>query len=110
MQIQAGNPDKAFALYAARPKEPYQELSVPEAFKKGLPSGPFILVMLKMFREQSVGPRLFIDNILENKRISPGFDDGFKAQQVIDASFKSHLTGCWVEIPDSHLSKPREGI
>jgi predicted dehydrogenase len=99
MQIQAGNPDKAFKLLSARPNENYQEISVPESFNKGLPSGPFIPVMLEMFATQSVGPRLFIDSILENKPISPGFYDGFKAQQIIDAAFMSHQTGCWVEIP-----------
>jgi predicted dehydrogenase len=103
MQIQAGNPDKAFALYGARPNETYQELPVPESFKKGLPSGPFVPVMLEMFRTQSVGPRLFIDGILENKPVAPSFYDGFKAQQVIEAAFQSHKTGWWVEIPESSL-------
>lgn len=49
--------------------------------------------------KQSVGPRLFIDSILDDKPIEPGLYEGYKVQQVIDAALESHETGQRVTIP-----------
>jgi hypothetical protein len=45
-----------------------------------------------------VGPRLFVDAILNDYLPTPNFYDGFKVQQVMDAAIKSHATGCWVDV------------
>lgn len=56
---------------------------------------------LDIYTKLSIGDRLFIDSILEDKPIQPSFYDGFKAQEVIDAALKSHETGQWVTLPDA---------
>jgi len=53
------------------------------------------------FTKNSVGTRLFIDAILEDRPVEPNFYDGFKAQQVIDAALASHEGGCAVKIDNS---------
>jgi predicted dehydrogenase len=54
--------------------------------------------MLAPFHNQSIGPRLFIDAIVENRAVSPSFYEGLKAQEVIDAAFEAHRRGCWVTL------------
>jgi predicted dehydrogenase len=53
--------------------------------------------LFRVFTEQSASTRLFVDSILADRPITPSFRDGMKAQAVIDAAFKSDLTGCWVD-------------
>ena len=48
---------------------------------------------LAVFRTQSVGPRLFIDAILEDRTIEPSFHDGHQMQRVVEAAMESQLTG-----------------
>lgn len=50
------------------------------------------------FNKNSAGGRAFIDAILEDRPFAPGFYDGWKAQQVIDAALESDRTGCWVPV------------
>jgi predicted dehydrogenase len=50
------------------------------------------------FTNQSVGDRLFIDGITKGKPVEPTFYDGWKAQQVIDATLASHDEGRWITI------------
>jgi predicted dehydrogenase len=50
------------------------------------------------FKNQSVGYRLFIDGITKGKPVEPTFYDGWKAQQVIDATFASHGQGRWITL------------
>jgi len=54
--------------------------------------------MLAPFHDQSIGPRLFIDAIMENRAVSHSFYEGLKAQEVIDAAFESHRRGCWATL------------
>lgn len=54
--------------------------------------------MLAPFHNQSIGPRLFVDAIVENRAVSPSFYEGLKAQEVIDAAFESHRRGGWVTL------------
>jgi predicted dehydrogenase len=54
-----------------------------------------------IFSKNSVGTRLFIDAILEDRPVEPNFYDGYKAQQVIDAALASHEQGCAVSIDNS---------
>jgi predicted dehydrogenase len=62
------------------------------------PAAPPMAGMLAPFREQAIGPRLFIDAIVEDRPITPNFYDGLKAQEVIDAAFESHQRGSWVGV------------
>ncbi len=50
------------------------------------------------FGTHSIGPRQFVDAILDNQPIYPGLDEGYKVQQVIDAALESHRAGCRVVI------------
>ena len=53
---------------------------------------------LELFQNKSVGPRQFIDSILDDRQIYPGLYEGYKVQQVIDAALESHRSGCRVTI------------
>jgi predicted dehydrogenase len=53
---------------------------------------------IELFRSQPIGPRLFVDSILDDKPIYPGLYEGYKVQQVIDAALESHRTGGRVSI------------
>lgn len=46
-----------------------------------------------VFRTQSVGPRLFIDAILDDRPIEPSFHDGHQVQRIVEAAMDSHQTG-----------------
>jgi predicted dehydrogenase len=49
-------------------------------------------------RKQSVGNRLFINAILEDRPLDSTFYDGWKVQQVIDAAIASHEQGRWIAV------------
>lgn len=69
--------------------EQFQQLEVPHVYWGGVDrSDPF-----GIFSQQSVGCRLFVDAIMENRLVSPSFYDGYKAQQVVDAALESHRSG-----------------
>jgi predicted dehydrogenase len=46
-----------------------------------------------VFHTHSVGPRLFIDAILEDRPIEPSFYDGHQVQRIVDAALESDSTG-----------------
>jgi predicted dehydrogenase len=76
-------------------EEVLSSIDIPQPLLEGMnEDAPF-----GMFYEQSIGPRLFIDCILDDKPVEPSLYDGYKAQQVIDAAFQSNRTGCKVIIP-----------
>ena len=50
------------------------------------------------FRSESVGPRLFIDAILDDVPVLPDFRDGLKVQEVIEAALLSAREGRWVSL------------
>lgn len=54
--------------------------------------------ILDLFQTEAIGPRQFIDSILDDKPIRSNFHAGYKVQQVIDAAMQSHETGCRVAI------------
>jgi predicted dehydrogenase len=54
--------------------------------------------MLAPFHDQPIGPRLFVDAIVEDRAVSPSFYEGLKAQEVIDAAFEAYRRGCWVTL------------
>lgn len=53
---------------------------------------------LGVFRTLSVGDRLMIDAILDDRPVSPNFYDGMKVQEVIDAAIESDRTGEWISL------------
>ena len=70
-------------------EDQFVDLTIPDAFWKGGSRGEIGAI----FAEQSIGPRLFIDSILDDRPLEPGLYEGYKVQQVIDAALKSHETG-----------------
>jgi predicted dehydrogenase len=49
--------------------------------------------VLHQFLHESIGPRLFVDAILDNTPLTPEMVDGYRVQQVIDAALESYRTG-----------------
>jgi predicted dehydrogenase len=88
------------ALRGSRPgDEAWQTLEVPDALWHDADrTGLFIDQVFDLFKKQSVGNRLFIDAILDDRPIDATFYDGWKAQQVIDAAIASHDQGRWIAI------------
>jgi predicted dehydrogenase len=54
--------------------------------------------MLDPFYKQSVGPRRFVEAILEDRPLSSNFFDGLKVQEVIEAALLSQQQGQWVAV------------
>jgi predicted dehydrogenase len=88
-------------LFGARgDADQFQAIPVPDELWQGVDRSSFAAAQVPgLFTVQPIGPRLFIDSILEDKPASPNFYDGFKVQQVIDAALQSHQTGRQVSIP-----------
>lgn len=77
----------------------FSELPIPaHLWPEGDPALSFVEQWFALFRTQSIGPRLFVDVILENHPVVPNFRDGLQVQKVIAAAIKSHQTGCWVDV------------
>ena len=84
---------------ARHDEEQFRTLSIPDHILEGIDqSQPFMSQLLEVFTTQSVGDRMFIDAIIEDKPISPSFYDGLKVQEVIDAAIESHKSGSWVSV------------
>jgi hypothetical protein len=77
----------------------YQEMPVPAEFLHGSyrDEQPWDQ-QVNTFKKQSIGTRLFIDGILEERPVEPSFYEGMKAQEVIEAAVQSQETGSWVNI------------
>ncbi|MBN1875534.1 MAG: Gfo/Idh/MocA family oxidoreductase [Anaerolineae bacterium] len=70
----------------------FEKLDIPDEIWEGTDRSN----LFSGFTTQSIGDRLFIDSILEDRPAVPSFYDGFKVQQVIDAAIESHQKECWV--------------
>ena len=102
---EAGSLEVNFPLFGAEagPKirgarhddEAFTVIEVPPAFYEGID----LTNVVDVFVKQSVGSRLFIDSILEDRLPSPNFYDGLKAQEVIDAALTSHQDEGWISLP-----------
>ena len=79
-------------------QEAYQELLIPDEQWRDYAPGEVFRVFGDHFATQPVGPRAFIDAILEDRPATPSFHDGLKAQEVVDAAFESHRVGRWVSL------------
>jgi predicted dehydrogenase len=53
---------------------------------------------LSIYSSAPVGVRGFVSAIREGKRISPSFEDGWRAQQLVDAALTSNAQRRWVEV------------
>jgi predicted dehydrogenase len=77
----------------------YEELPTPDEMWGDVDrSLRFITRFLKCFEEQSIGDRMFVDAILEDRPVAPSFYDGLKVQEVMDAAIESHESGRWVSL------------
>lgn len=78
----------------------FRILPVPESILRGIDQKASLWrdQFAQLFTEQSVGTRLFIDSIVDDRLVPPGFYDGVKAQAVIEAAFESDRSGCWAEV------------
>jgi len=95
--IHGGSESQALIRGAGSQDETFRTLQVPDSYWGDAdPSDNFSIIT-----KNSVGTRLFIDAILEDRPVEPNFYDGFKAQQVIDAALASHKQGCAVSIDNS---------
>ena len=70
---------------ARRDDETLHTLDIPPDFTRGFKEGD----MFAHFKTNSIGPRLFIDSILNDKEVEPDFHDGYLNQLVIDAALES---------------------
>jgi len=61
-------------------------------------TNPFLDQLFEPFVKQSIGTRLFIDAIAEDRPVTPNFYDGFRVQAVIDAAIESHQSGQWISL------------
>jgi predicted dehydrogenase len=73
----------------------WQLVPIPERLFGGAPPDQ----PLKVFTTGSAGPRAWIDAILDGRSVSPDFEDGWRAQRVIDAALESARVRCWVQVP-----------
>jgi predicted dehydrogenase len=88
-------PDFGGTIRAARSsEEAFQTLTVPDSYWVNASRSD----LFGIFTSQSVGSRLFVDAILEDRPVTPSFYDGYKAQQVVDAALESHRLGRSVSI------------
>ncbi len=86
-------------LELAKGDEPFEIVTIPAPYLEGVDlTQPFITQYLSMFTQQSIGSRLFVDAILEDKPVTPSFYEGWKAQQVIDAAITSHESKQWISV------------
>jgi predicted dehydrogenase len=74
--------------------EGWQVVSIPERLFGGAPRDQPWAV----FTTGSAGPRAWTRAILEGRPASPDFEDGWRAQRVIDAALESARTQCWTAV------------
>lgn len=78
----------------------FETLPVPDDLWDDVDRSDFLSALVPgLFVKRSIGDQLFIDAILEGRRVSPSSYDGLKAQEVMDAAIESHQSGAWVSLP-----------
>ena len=75
-------------------EERFSTLEIPDTFFEEIDKSEWF----GPYYNQSVGPRLFVEAIVENKSIKPSFYDGLKVQEVIYSALESDREGCWVSL------------
>jgi predicted dehydrogenase len=83
-------------------EDSWTELPIPDDLGPRL-DNPAILDLLVFapFTNLPVADRLFVDAVLGNHPAESTFEDGWRAQQVVDAVIDSNRRNCWVTIPDT---------
>ena len=85
---------------ARQSEEQLHVLPIPDGLRGHVDaSTSFFSQMFQAFGTESIGTRLFIDAIIENRPLSPSFYDGWKTQEVLEAAVESHRTGRWITLP-----------
>lgn len=80
-------------------EEQISRLMIPDDILHGInQDSPFFEQFERIFTEQLVGTRLFVDAIVNDRVISPSFYDGLKAQAVIEAAIEADKRECWVSL------------
>lgn len=74
--------------------EKYRTLAIPD----DLAAGVDLTDLMSPYRTQPVGPRLFVDAVLNGTPPIPDFNAGFKAQEVIDAALRSAAERRWIDV------------
>ena len=87
---------RGWELRGARSDEPQiRLLPIPERIVGQVdPAQPPLDQLIHRAMTQSIGPRAFVDAIMEDHPAVPSFADGVKAQAVIEAALRSAETGC----------------
>ncbi len=75
-------------------EERLADIGIPEEYYENIRRNE----LFDPYYHQSVGPRLFVDAILEDQHLEPNFFDGFQVQEAIDSILKSSRVGGWVEL------------
>ena len=89
---------------ALRDENAWQPLAIPPEFM-----GDFnIEDKFAGYQSGAIGPRLFIDGIVNNTPIEPDFNDGYLNQLVIDAAFESQRNGCRIKLTE-YAPQPATG-
>ena len=91
------NPDRIYI--SRRDQDDVEKLTVPGRLWGDVDRsiGKFDQSM-DFFSKMPVGPRLFVDTILNDSKSEPSFRDGLHVQRVIAAALESDRTGRKVEI------------
>ena len=86
---------KAYTIRGGRhDEETIKPLVIPDIDS----SRPIMEQWGRIFTEQLVGTRLFVDAIIKDRPLWPSFKDGLKVQEVIEAAIESDRQGCWVSL------------
>ena len=84
-------------IYGARNDQDSVELqTVPDHYYGEVDRSNF----WEIFRKQSLGPRAFVDAIIEDTAGVPTFFDGYQTQRVIEAALESATTGSAVTLDE----------
>ena len=89
-----------YTVRGARHDEKHiKTLPIPEHILGDIdPNSSFLDQQYRIFTERAVGDRLFIDAIVEDRAVSPNFNDGLKVQKVIDAVIEADQRECWIPL------------
>jgi predicted dehydrogenase len=80
---------RGFVLsYAKRPSTSFERIATDDPVDAQFPDGRIAPV--------SRLARRFLDAIEKGRTVQPGFAEGYRVQQLIDAARRSHQTGAWI--------------
>ena len=97
MKINGGKQGKL--LGKRKNEQALQPIEVPTDWYGPLTKGAVAFdYFWKLSQEMPVGDRAFIDAIVNQCPLEPNFQDGWKAQQILDAAIQSHRTESWVNL------------